>query len=62
MLWELRMSDLQPLLNAHPPLQHDLCGDVIQASLKDCKQGTACLPPTQRNTYLSCGVPCPHKI
>lgn len=30
MLWELRMSDLHPLLNAHPHLQHDLCADVIE--------------------------------
>jgi hypothetical protein len=35
MLWELRMSDLHPLLNAHPHLQHDLCADVIEVLAPD---------------------------
>lgn len=30
MLWELRMSDLQPLMNSHTHLKHDLCCDVIE--------------------------------
>jgi hypothetical protein len=41
MLWELRMSDLHPLLNSHPHLQHDLCADVIEVHC--LKFGSACL-------------------
>jgi hypothetical protein len=43
MLWELRMSDLHPLLNSHPHLQHDMIADVIEVMAPETPLSTCCL-------------------